>query len=67
MKVILLTHAERRALVAAIAPEHRYIDQEGPTKGDIVILTRDRDLGESVHVRKGTIYTPVLRFRGGDE
>ena len=50
MKILLLTHVERRALSRAIAPMYRFIDtEEGPNKGDIVILTANRE--------------PILRLR----
>ena len=54
MKIVLLTHSERRALARTIAPMYRFTDTtEGPTKGDLVVLGRDRE--------------PILRFRGRDE
>ena len=52
MKIILLTHAERRALIASIAPEHRFIDTSEGNKGDIIILNANRE--------------PILRIRLGD-
>ena len=45
-KVITLTYQERRALIRAIAPEHRFIDKDTLE----IIITNGID------------YTPVLRF-----
>ena len=56
MKIVLLTHTERRALLVALAPESRFIDTtDSPTKGDVVILTSDPD----------QCIEPILRFRIG--
>ena len=53
VKIVLLTHSERRALVRAIAPMYCFMDtEEGPTKGDIVVLTANRE--------------PILRLRIGE-
>ena len=60
MKIFYLNHRERLALVAAIAPEYRFIDTtEGPTKGDIIILARGF---LSMHGAR----EPILRFRVDD-